>query len=85
MNCPIPTCEDKYISETARRIHGNIKDQNGRDLSRTCSNTALRNIMRMSLEKTLKSLLRTLKITNGNKKYQNLSDKGLASKKNLYH
>ena len=31
MNCPIPTCEDKYISETARRIHGNIKDQNGRD------------------------------------------------------
>ena len=30
MNCPIPTCEDKYISETARRIHENIKDQNGR-------------------------------------------------------
>ena len=30
-NCPIPTCEDNYIGETARRIHKRIKDHNGRD------------------------------------------------------
>ena len=40
--------------------------------SRTCSNTALRNIMIIWLKKTLKSLLRTLEI-NGNEKYQNHS------------
>ena len=31
MNCPIPTCEDNYIGETARRIREGAKDYNGRD------------------------------------------------------
>ena len=56
-NCPIPACEDNYISETTRHK----KDQNGR------------NIMIMWLEKTLKSLLRTLKTTNGDENYHNHS------------
>ena len=31
VNCPIPTCEDNYIGETARRINERIKDHNRRD------------------------------------------------------
>ena len=31
VNCPIPTCGDNYIGETARRIHERIKDHNGRN------------------------------------------------------
>ena len=31
VNCPIPTCGDNYIGETARRIHECIKDHNGRN------------------------------------------------------
>ena len=29
--CPITTCEENYISETARHRHERIKDHNGRD------------------------------------------------------
>ena len=32
VNCPIPTCEDNYTGETARRINERIKDHNRRDL-----------------------------------------------------
>ena len=54
----IPTCEDNYIGEIARRIHERIKDQYGRDHNCTCSNMALKNTMIMWLKKTLlKSLL----------------------------
>ena len=31
MNCHTPTCEDKYIDETAPCIHERIKDHSGRD------------------------------------------------------
>ena len=31
VNCPLPTCKDNYIGETARRIREPIKDHNGRD------------------------------------------------------
>ena len=31
MNCHIPTFEDNYIGQTARRIQERIKDDNGRD------------------------------------------------------
>ena len=31
VNCPISTCEDNYIGETARRIHKSIKEHGGKD------------------------------------------------------
>ena len=50
VNCPIPTCEDNYIGETACRTHERIKDHNGRDL-KSHTNTASRNTMIMWLKK----------------------------------
>ena len=65
-NCPIPTCEDNYIGETARCIHERIKTTMEEITGRTCSNTASRNTMAMWLKKAVKLLLRTLK----NKKWK---------------
>lgn len=31
MNCPITSCEDNYVGETARRRYERIKGCNGRD------------------------------------------------------
>ena len=74
--CPITTCEENYIGETARHRHERIKDHNGRDHKSHIKShiiIALKNAMIMWLKKTLKSLLRTLEITNKNEKYQNHS------------
>ena len=45
VNCPTPPCEDKYIGETV------LKTTMEEITNRTCSNTALRNIM-IRLKKT---------------------------------
>ena len=73
MNCPIPTYEDNYISETASRIHKRIKDQNGRDHMSHMLKHSTEEHHDNKAQKTLNSLLPTLKLTNGIKKHQNHS------------
>ena len=72
VKCSVLTCEENYTGETLQCIHESIKDLSGRDhMLHMLKHSLEKHHDIMRLKKTLKSLLRTLKITNGNEKYRN--------------
>ena len=68
VNCPLPTCEENYIGETARHIHECIKDHNGRDHKSHMLKHSIEKHLDNMTEESFKITAKNFKITKWKRK-----------------